>query len=111
MNIVQKNNDKAAIVVLSGRIDSVTSTEFDKFITNIIEENSFNNIILNLAEVDYLSSAGLRVILLGAKKIKEKNGKLIICCLSGNAEEVFNLTGFSGIFPIFKTEEEAAGSL
>jgi anti-sigma B factor antagonist len=60
--------------------------------------------------VDFIASTGLRVILATGKKLMATSGKLVICCLNPTVAEVFRMSGFSSMFPVFATEEEALAS-
>ncbi len=63
--------------------------------------------IINLSDLEYISSAGLRSILAIAKVLKAKGGKMIFACLKGTVKDVFKISGFGSIFQIYDSEEEA----
>ena len=63
--------------------------------------------ILDLESLDYISSAGLRVLLTGAKRLKAKRGKIVLCSAQRHVKEVFDISGFSMIIKVFNDEEEA----
>jgi len=107
MDVVQKKQGKALILSVSGRLDAVTSPLFEDRLVRLIEGEE-GNIILDLGQLDYLSSAGLRAILSVAKKIP-RSEQMIVCNLSGMIREVFSISGFDGIFPIADSIEEALG--
>jgi anti-sigma B factor antagonist len=107
MDVVQKKQGKALILSVSGRLDAVTSPIFEDRLVRLIEGEE-GNIILDLGQLDYLSSAGLRAILSVAKKIP-RSEQMIVCNLSGMIREVFSISGFDGIFPIADSIEEALG--
>jgi anti-sigma B factor antagonist len=94
----QKNND-ILIVAVSGRLDTITAPEFEKEIMAlIVPENK--RIIIDCADLSYISSSGLRVILMTLKKIKANGGNLIICSLQESIKEVFNICGFTSLLNI-----------
>ncbi|MDH3651321.1 MAG: STAS domain-containing protein, partial [Saprospiraceae bacterium] len=64
-------------------------------------------LIVNLDNLNYISSAGLRVFLITNKLIKKNEGALRLCCLNDTVKEVFEISGFQMIFDIFRSEEEA----
>ena len=69
--------------------------------------NNETKIIANCANMDYISSSGLRVFLMTLKKIKGAGGKLVICALQDNIKEIFDISGFSNFFEMFASQEEA----
>lgn len=106
MNITQNEKDGIMELSISGRLDAVTAVEADKDFRNILTEGH-NNLLIDLTELEYISSAGLRVLLVVAKRIQQNNGKVVLCALTTNVKEVFEISGFSSIFNIFATNDEA----
>ena len=104
---MQTRKEKVAVVVsVKGRMDAVTAPEFEKNVIDLISKGE-KAFVVNLGELDYMSSAGLRSILALAKKLKEREGKIIFAGLRGPVEEVFKISGFSSMFKIFDSEETA----
>lgn len=110
MEIMTKKSGKILIVSIIGRIDATSSTELEKKLTELISSGEIF-LLLNFDCVEYISSAGLRVILSSTKKVKSQKGEVFICSLKGPVEEVFKLTGFQSIFKVFDSEEEALLSI
>jgi len=67
--------------------------------------------VVDLAQVTYLSSGGLRVLLVIAKELRERGGQVVLCCAQPNVARVLRITGFSEIFPSFDTREAALRAL
>jgi len=84
----------------------VTASELERCLSELIDRGE-NLLILNMTDLDYISSAGLRVVLSMAKKLKVKQGDILLTGLRGVVKEVFEISGFSTIFKIFDTEEDA----
>ena len=104
---IQTRKEKVAVVVsVKGRMDAVTAPEFEKNMLDFISKGE-KTFVVNLLELDYISSAGLRSILALAKKLKEGEGKIVFTGLKGPLEEVFKITGFPSLFKIFDSEESA----
>jgi anti-anti-sigma factor len=104
---IQTRKEKSALVVsVKGRMDAVTAPEFERSLSDLISKGE-NTFLLDFGALEYISSAGLRSILAAAKKLKERQGKIVIAGLQGPVEEVFKISGFSSIFKIFATEETA----
>ena len=106
MTIIQKEKDGIMELTISGRLDAVSAVEADKDFNSIVDDGH-EKLLINLTTLDYISSAGLRVLLVVAKRIQQSKGKVVLCSLSENVNEVFEISGFSSIFNIFATSEEA----
>ncbi len=106
MTIIQKEKNGIMELSISGRLDAVSAVEADKDFNSVIDDGH-ENLLVDLARLDYISSAGLRVLLVVAKRIQQSGGKVVLCTLSANVKEVFEISGFSSIFSIFPTNEEA----
>ena len=106
MEITRKKDENTVILAINGRMNAVTTPEFEKILSEMIStgENSF---LINLNSLEYISSAGLRSILAGAKKLKETGGELMFSGLQGAVEDVFKISGFHSLFKVFVTEDEA----
>ena len=82
---------------LEGRLDTITSPNLDSKINEVI--NGATKITMDLAKLEYISSAGLRV-LLGALQAMEDKGEMVVCNLTAPVREIFELTGFANLFNI-----------
>ena len=110
MELSVKNEDKGTLVSVTGRMDAVSSPEFEKELARLIDEGNIN-FVIDLAGLDYISSSGLRSILVTAKKLKAKNGQILLASLQAVVKEVFEISGFSAIIPIHESVEEAMAAL
>jgi anti-anti-sigma factor len=106
MNINESEKDGFRIIYVEGRVDATQVSELEREIFDQIE-NTDKNLIINCKELEYINSMGLRVFLNAQKKIIGKKGKLYLCELTQPVLETFAISGFSSIFKIFETEEEA----
>jgi anti-anti-sigma factor len=96
----------AVVLRIAGRIDGVTAPELELACHGWITPGD-SNMILDLSEVQYMSSAGLSVVLSAGKKIDHYGGRLLICGVAGRLKQVFAFAGFDTLFPIFETREAA----
>lgn len=94
------------ILRVDGRLDVATAPILEKKINNLIDEDHFH-LILDFSRIDYLSSAGMRVLLSASKKLKSKKGGLILFSLSEDVSEVIKMAGFDKILHICSSEKEA----
>ena len=99
MNVEITQTDNQVLVTLEGRLDTVTSSEFEKSLTPYFSTQAVE-LVLDCAAMEYISSAGLRVILMTHKKITSKSGSFIIRNLTKEVRSVFDMTGFSRILII-----------
>lgn len=97
MEVDIKLEGQKATVLIEGRIDSSTAPELEKKICKIIKK--VNDMVLDFEKVEYITSAGLRVIL-GASKVLSEKGKLLIINTSDVIKEIFDMTGFSSVVEI-----------
>jgi anti-anti-sigma factor len=93
-----------------GRIDSATGPAFEKDVLGQIEAGE-RCMLLDFGELVYISSAGLRIVLLAAKRMKTVGGKLALCSLNSQIAEVFEISGFSRILDIHPTRDAALSKL
>ncbi len=105
MQLTQTQIDDYKVIGFSGNLDTATSPEVEKTINECIENGDLK-FIFNFENTKYMSSSGLRVLLATAKKLKNK-GELKITNLNSVIEEVFDISGFSSILNVYKTQEEA----
>ena len=97
MTIEIKRNAEETIIELAGRLDTTTAPALDKTINNDIEDTQ--NLVLDFKSLEYISSAGLRV-LLGAQKKMQKQGSMKVTNVCEDVMEVFEMTGFADILTI-----------
>ena len=98
MNIDKNYNDKELTLTVEGRIDTLTSKELEEEIT--AEMGNFDSLILDFANLEYISSAGLRVLISTQKKLKADNIPMIIKNVTDSVNEIFRMSGFDKILKI-----------
>ena len=94
MDIRKELTDGRLCMAVSGRLDTTTAPELDAALKEVLPETK--DLLLDFSELDYISSAGLRV-LLAAQKIMNKQGKMALAGVNEGVMEVFEITGFSDI--------------
>jgi len=107
MTIKEVSTDKATVLVIEGRIDSTTSALLEKKLLTMTEEKGIKDIIMDFSSMDYISSAGLRVLLMAAKRTGKMGGKVVLAGLNANVKEVFDISGFSNIFGLYASHADA----
>lgn len=106
MKIEVHESNTVKVLSLEGALNSKTAKETENRLNQLIMGGN-NRLVVNLNDVHYIASAGLRVFLMANKLIKKKNGSLNLCCLNNTVSEVFEISGFNMIFNIFDSEKEA----
>lgn len=106
MEIRDEKVNGFTVVRIKGKLDASNSNVLEEKLVSIIDKND-ENILINLRELDYISSSGLRVLLFTAKKMKELKGKFVLCELVPHIKDIFEIAGFTAIFTIYSTEQEA----
>lgn len=101
--------DNATLVEVSGRVDSMNANEMGEALFAQIDDGNIH-IVLDLAGVEYMSSAGLREIVSALKKVKRSSGDLRVAQPSDRVLEIFEMSGLDTILQIFATQVEAVGS-
>ena len=106
MTIQQQTINDILVLRPSGRLDSTNALEFERAVVDILDAGH-SKLIFDFAELDYISSAGLRIILLAGKKMRTVKGNLALSNLRANVHEVFQMSGFQTIFNIYPSIQEA----
>lgn len=106
MNVYEQRRGDTLILQPTGRLDRLTSEDLQNELLRRISDGD-TVIVLDLKDLEYISSAGLRVLLLAGKELKARNGRLALCALKGNVREVFEISGFISLFPIHGSIDEA----
>ena len=97
------------IVSLKGRIDANTALEMEQKLNSLISEGH-SSLIVDMQEVSYISSVGLKVLLVARKEMKMSNGEFELAGLQPQVTEIFDITGFTMLFKIYSSVEEAIES-
>ena len=106
MNIKKDKIGNFSVLKIKGRIDTVHSGDLEKEVNQLFDSGE-QHLILNCEGMNYISSSGLRVFLVAQKKAKAINGKLFLSNMQPAIQEIFRISGFSNLFKIFDTQEEA----
>jgi anti-anti-sigma factor len=110
MDIETRELKHMSVVTVKGRVDSATSPDLEKALQNLLNSDH-NQLVLDLKDVDYMSSAGLRVLMATQKAAKKNGGALRLAQLSARVREVLDLAGLAPVFDIYPDVVEAVGSV
>jgi anti-sigma B factor antagonist len=113
MEFTHKTLGNIEIVSPKGRIDQFSAESFQAslapYLANCLKDGAA--LVLDFSEIDYISSLGLRVLMLAARQVKAQNGRIAVAALQPIVEEVFKITRFHLVFNIFDSVSLACESL
>ena len=105
MNVNITKEAERTIAEIVGRVDTTTAPEFQKVITDVMTEKP-KSLILDCAQLEYISSAGLRALLIIAKTARSSGIKVNLCALTDFVTDVLATSGFDSFFEIKATRDE-----
>lgn len=106
MEILQSKQGSVTILSVQGRLDTLSSRLLEERITALVTQKE-HQLLIDFSKLDFISSSGLRVLLATAKQMKVLKGKLALSGMKNKVKEIFDVAGFSMLFSIFTTNEEA----
>jgi anti-sigma B factor antagonist len=104
MQITQKEENGIVSFSIKGRLDADSAPEAEKVVKEALEGPT-DRVLFNLGDLEYLSSAGLRVLLSAAKEMRRRDGKIVLCSLNEFVKEIFEVSGFQSLIPIAESVE------
>jgi anti-sigma B factor antagonist len=111
MDIAQERDGDVVILKLVGRLDSNTAKSAEDGLAGVLSGGATPRVVIDMSQLAYISSAGLRVLLAAAKKAKQGGGKLALFGLLANVREVFSISGFDTIFSILPGRSAALAAV
>lgn len=109
MEFATRVENSCTVVSLSGRLDTVTAPDCDRKFHDLLADNF--RVVVDFAGVDYISSAGLRSVLLMERQVREKNGRICLANLGHNVRTVFDISGIGRIFECKDSVDEAIAAV
>ncbi len=110
MELTTERREDVLFVEVTGRIDGSTAVAFEEAVRDATAETD-RAVIVDFRDLAFISSAGLRVVLITAKSAKARGAGLALCGLSEPIREVFSISGFDKIVPIHDTPDDARSAL
>jgi anti-sigma B factor antagonist len=110
MELIEEKSGKVLVVIMKGRLDASTYSPVEKRILELIQSGE-RYLVLDLGSLEYISSIGLRVLMVAAKRLKSIEGEIIVCDVKEPIKQVFDISGFVSIFRMLSTREEAIRTL
>lgn len=110
MQIAEQRQDGVDVIAPSGRIDTTTVGALDARLAPLLAAEC-PRVVIDFSGVDYISSAGLRLLLLAARRVQSTGGALVLCALGEPVRQVFHLAGFLPLFTIRDTRPAAVAQI
>ena len=110
MELHERTEDGVIVLEISGRVDSVTAPELGARLSAILGMPQ-RRVLIDVAALEYVSSAGFRVLFLATRQAGDSDGRIVLCGLSGKARELFSIAGFLKLFTVAPTREEGLAAL
>lgn len=111
MKIEKRIESDVAILVPEGRIDTATLGAFSSELLSTIDKDGKSKVLIDFSKTEYMSSAGIRALVEGLKKLEAKKGVLAFCTPSPNLKELFSVVQLDKVIKIYKSEFEALDAL
>lgn len=106
LEVAENEENGVLILRIKGRLDAASSPLLERKISAIVDEDRLK-LLMDFDGVEYLSSAGMRLLLNLTKRLKSKQGKMAISAVNRDVMEVIKMAGFDHILEIFENEKEA----
>ena len=106
MDISEDRKADAVILALSGKLDATSAKTFEDKILSLIN-SGVQRLVVDLSQLEYVSSSGLRVFLVAAKRLQPTDGKFALCGMQDHIRQLFDLAGLSSILSIYGSRAEA----
>jgi stage II sporulation protein AA (anti-sigma F factor antagonist) len=110
MKLVTEKNGEILVVCPEGQINSANAAGIEAELLGQVEKGE-RHVVIDFSGVDYISSAGLRVVLLLAKRLKQQAGSLVLCGMQPHVHEVFDISGFLAILTVVDTRAAALAKM
>jgi len=109
VELTETHQGRVLIIAPQGRLDSSTAPGFEKQLMERLVDHSF--LVLDFSAVDFLSSAGLRLLIMAAKRINQDEGRMILCGLSPPIHEILEISGFLGLIEVADSRAQALAEI
>ncbi len=110
LQMTEERDGKVLVFGLAGRLDSGTAKDLEATLKQKLDDGE-QTILMDMEALDYISSAGLRVVLLAAKRLRSSDGRFALSALKGEIRQVFEISGLLRILTVFDTRAEATDAL
>lgn len=106
IEVAEERDGEALVLLPVGRLDSANARSFESIVMERVDRGE-QRLLVDFGRLNFISSSGMRVLLMAAKKLHASEGKLVLCAMPDHIHEVFRISGFDQIIPIRDTRESA----
>jgi len=110
LELSESSDGSVTVIAVKGRLDSATAPTLDERLSRTLDAPS-RRLLIELSQLEYISSAGFRILLLAMKRADQSEGQLVHAGVSGKVRELFDLGGFLDLFRICSTRDEGVAAL
>lgn len=110
MEIKHEKTEQGYLVEIVGRLDALNNSKAESFFNQITDKPDLS-VLVDCKQLDFINSSGLRVLIMSLKKLKAAGKNLVLCNLQKNIKDVFKFSGFTNLFEIEHSKEEALQKL
>lgn len=110
MNVREEKLGDVIVLEAEGRMDSTTAPALGETLTATLGAGP-KGLVLDLRLLEYISSAGFRILLMAAKRAEELGSRFVLCGISGKVRQLFDLGGFLDLFTTYTSKEEGVASI
>ncbi len=110
LEVLEERESDILTLVPVGRVDSSNAPVFERVLKDWIDDGE-TNIIVDFSRLSFISSSGMRVLLIGAKGVRAIKGNLILCGMRDSIREIFSISGFDTIIPVVKDRIAAVDTI
>ena len=109
MKVREEREGDVVVLEPEGRVDSTTAPVLGERLTTVLSGRD-TRLVLDLKSLEYISSAGFRMLLLAARRAEATGGRLVLCGVMGKVRQLFELAGFLDLLPLYTSREESLAS-
>lgn len=110
MDLNETSDGPVKVITVSGRLDGTSAPVLGERLNSTLSPTS-QKLLLELSQLEYISSAGFRVLLIAAKRANENNGQIVLSGIAGHVRQLFEIGGFLKLFRVFGTRDEGVSAL
>ncbi|MGL1863079.1 MAG: STAS domain-containing protein [Pseudodesulfovibrio sp.] len=110
MGMIESKENGITILAVDGNLDAEGTQIMEEKVVGLLEGGE-TSLLFDFSGLDYINSSGLRVLVLAYQRLKKTSGKVAICGIKDYIQEVFEVSGYDKIFPLYTTKEDAVSAM
>ena len=110
MGLIQSNENGVIVLAVDGNLDAEGTQSLEEKVLALLESGE-TRLLFDFTGLDYINSSGLRVLVLAYQRLKKSKGTVAICGVKDYIQEVFEVSGYDKIFPLYPARPDALGAM